>query len=82
MNGCNLHNAGFSTFKNGQIVIGEFVSTKRQCVVDFDSLYLNALKNSREFAYVSNGDIHFFDASSQLSLILTPIGSSNPILFT
>ncbi len=73
LNGCNSHNGVYQAFQNGTIKFGEFVGTKRACSQDFDSKYLEALRNSVSFTKSSeNGRITLFDAYKQVTIILTP----------
>lgn len=44
-----MHSADYKAFANGEFSIGAISSTKRQCIVDYDSVYLNALSGATRY---------------------------------
>jgi hypothetical protein len=53
VNGCNSHSASYQIELNGRIRFGPFRSTKKGCLNDKDSIYLNSLKSSVSYSISS-----------------------------
>lgn len=49
LNGCNVNSATYEAYNDGTIKIDTFISTRRFCVDDQDSVYTSALSGSVKY---------------------------------
>ena len=71
--GCSHQGAVYKVYSRGSFGMGQFQSTYQTCLIDNDSVYINALAQSTNFVRNSDGSITFKNSKGINTLILTPI---------
>lgn len=81
-NGCNVQSGTYRAGDDGSISFGTFVSTRKFCQDDKDSVYTNALSNSAKYK-VSGDKIALLSVNGQQTLLLTPfVNTTVPVVVT
>ncbi len=70
LNGCNLNTATYEAYDDGSIKFTQFLSTRKLCQNDKDSVYTSALSSSAKYV-IQNDKLTLFTATDKQSLVLT-----------
>ncbi len=71
LNGCNLNTATYEAFDDGSIRFTQFLSTRKYCQDDKDSVYTSALASSTKYV-VQNDKLTLLTSTDKETLVLTP----------
>lgn len=71
---CNAHSAQYKASSKGLFSLGAIASTKRMCIVDWDSYYIEPLSTSTSFTTnPDTNELTFKNSKGETTIILTPI---------